>query len=117
VQVGLSYEAIVQQMRLEAGVAEGTAQGKYQRITNVAVRLYQCGKGLLIGPTDTDADMEPVQVNDGQAIADSQLIDGDTDIISFPEGYSQTARVTLKHNEPLPCSVIAIMPNLTVETS
>jgi hypothetical protein len=60
--------------------------------------------------------MDEVLVNDGRYIADSELINGDTDIMPFPEGYSQAARVTLKHNKPLPCSVIAIMPNLVVES-
>jgi len=119
VHVGLSYESVLRQLRLEAGAGDGTAQGKTQRITNVVVRLDQTGRGLQIGPNDTDANMEEVGVNDGERIpqtgALADLIDGDTDIMPFPEGYSQEARVTLKHNEPLPCTIIAIMPQVVVQ--
>ncbi|MEE8240097.1 MAG: hypothetical protein V3R16_02415 [Nitrospirales bacterium] len=119
VTVGLSYDGILIQLRLEAGAADGTSQGKLQRITNAVIRLDQTGRGLLIGPNDTLANMEPIQVNEGQAIpetgANADLIDGDTDIMPFPEGYSQEARVTLRHNQPLPCTIIAIMPQVVVQ--
>ena len=43
------------------------------------------------------------------------LFDGDTDILSWPEGYEQTGRVTLKHTLPQPCTVIAVMPQVVTQ--
>jgi hypothetical protein len=117
ISVGLSYEAKVQTMRIEAGAADGTAQGKTKRITNVVLRLDQTGAGLLYGPTDIDADMDELHLREpgdlmGSAIP---LFDGDTEVLAWPEGYGQPGRITLKHKLPLPCTITAIMPQLITQ--
>jgi hypothetical protein len=109
VQVGLNYESVVQPMRLEAGGADGTAQGKTKRITNFIVRLDQTGTGLFYGPTDTDADMEELVIDAGE------LLDGDSEILPWPEGYEQIGKLTLKHTKPLPCTITALMPQVVVQ--
>ena len=117
VHIGLSYSSTLQTMRIEAGAADGTAQGKTKRITNIVLRLDQTGSGLLYGPTDTDADMDELHLRDSLDPMDAgiPLFDGDTEILSWPEGYEQLGRVTLKHTSPLPCTVTAIMPQLNTQ--
>lgn len=109
VQVGLSYEATLQTMRVEAGGADGTAQGKWKRITNIVIRLYQTGVGLLYGPDTVTANMEPVELTAGE------LKTGDTEVLPWPEGYEQDGRITLRHNQPTPCFIVATMPQVSTQ--
>ena len=117
VHIGLQYSATLQTMRLDAGAADGTAQGKTKRITNVVVRLDQTGGGLRYGPTEVDADMDEFHLRDSLDPMDSPvpLFDGDTDVLPWPSGYEQAGKVTVRHTLPLPCTVTAIMPQLITQ--
>jgi hypothetical protein len=48
--VGLSYDSILQTMRIEGGAAEGTSQGKTKRISKVVLRLFET-VGVKVGPS------------------------------------------------------------------
>ncbi|HUU94259.1 MAG TPA: hypothetical protein VM487_07445, partial [Phycisphaerae bacterium] len=63
-----------------------------------------------VGPEDDISTMK--EVIDLTAGA---LFDGDTRFMPYPAGYETPARITLKHNTPLPCTVVATMPQLVVQ--
>jgi len=107
VQVGLEFAAELETMRLEAGSADGTAQGKTKRITNVVLRLEDTGKGVAYGPDGSNYD--------SYVIADGVLFTGDTDPLAWPSGHEQEGRLNLAHSQPTPCSIIAIFPQVTTE--
>lgn len=115
--VGLAYSATLQTMRIEAGAADGTAQGKTKRITNIVLRLDQTGPGLLYGPTDTDSEMDELHLRDSLDPMDTAIpvFDGDTEVLPWPEGYEQLGRVSVKHVLPGPCTVTAVMPQLLTQ--
>ena len=48
--VGLSYDSVLQTMRVEGGAAEGTSQGKTKRISKVVLRLFET-VGAKVGPS------------------------------------------------------------------
>ena len=131
VSVGFPYIATLETMRIEAGAADGTAQGKIKRITDITVRLYQTGPGLFVGPIDGTMDefhmrkagaADPTKA-EGRGLAGSGsemnkpivLFDGDTPNLSYPEGYTQHGRVAVQHRLPFPCTVTAIMPQLLTQ--
>lgn len=107
VQIGLGYNADLETMSIEAGSESGTAQGKTQRITDAVIRMDQTGKGLFYGPDSSTLD--EVQLTAGE------LFDGDTDILPWPGGYEKRARIFIRHNTPLPCTITALMPVLETE--
>lgn len=115
IHAGLPYTATLQTMRMDGGAADGTAQGKTKRITNATIRLYQAGPGLWVGPNLTD--MEEVHFRDSSMAMDEPvpLFTGDKGPIEWPEGYEQDARVAVQHRLPLPCTIIAIMPQLVTQ--
>ena len=115
--IGLPFSSTLQTMRLEAGAADGTSQGKTKRFTRVVFRLDQTGSGLLYGQTDTESDMDELHLRDSLDPMDSPvpLFDGDTESLPWPAGYEQTGRITLKHTLPQPCTVIAIMPQVVTQ--
>ena len=112
VVVGLPFDAILKTMPIEAGAADGTAQGKTMRLNNMVVRLHQTGPGLFYGAElDRLDELHPrtTTMNMDEAIP---LFTGDTPALPYPGNYEQSPQVILKHSLPTPCTIIAIMPQL-----
>ncbi len=107
VQVGLAYTAELETMRVEAGAADGTAQGKTKRTTNAVLRLDDTGEGLEYGVRG--------DVYDTYAITPGTLASGDTEILPWPGGYEQAGRHALRHSKPTPCTITAIFPQVVTE--
>jgi hypothetical protein len=109
VHVGLPAPAKLASMRLNAGAADGTAQGKTQRVTNVVARLHRTLGGK-IGPDEGNLDelqfRRPSDLMD-QAIP---LYTGDTDTVPWKGGYGTTSRIWYVNDQPLPATVVALMP-------
>lgn len=113
VNIGLPYTATMKTMPLEAGAADGTAQGKTMRINNIVMRLFETGPGLWYGP-DT-VTMDEYQTRGSAAPMDQPvpLFSGDTKLLPWPGEYQQSPQITVQHRLPLPCTLIAVMPQVT----
>jgi hypothetical protein len=113
VQVGLPCPALIQTMRIEAGSADGTAQGKIKRITRVIIRfLYTLGGKA--GKDEATADV--IQFRDAAVPMGSPppIFSGDKEL-PWPAGYETEGQIMIIADSPLPMTVAAIMP--TVSTS
>ncbi len=117
VQVGLPYVATLGTMRLEAGSQDGTAQGKRGRVHRVVIRLDQTGAGLWYGPEDDISAMTELHMRDSFDAMDEAvpLFDGDTKELAWPGTYERPKRLYIKHDSPLPCTIVAIMPRVVVQ--
>lgn len=104
--VGYGIPAVASPMRIEAGSAEGTSQGKLKRISALKIRLQETGRGLYMGPTEASATEEVV-------IGDTELKTGDTDLLPWPGGWDSDGIIVLRHDKPTPCEITAILPRLT----
>ena len=112
VNIGLGYNATVKTMPLEAGAQDGTSQGKNMRITNVVVRLQDTGPGLYYGPNTSTLREHLSRGSTDLMDNPVDLETGDTDFLPWPEGYEQAVQVLLQHQTPLPCTIIAVMPQV-----
>lgn len=115
-QVGLALpDAQLQTMRLEGGNPQGTAQGKKKRITKLVMRFKDTGEGIKYGANFTT--MDEHNLRDTADLMDSfvPLFSGDTPALSMPSGWEREGRVAIAHDQPLPCTVIAIMPDMNTE--
>jgi len=112
VNVGLPYTATVKTMPLEAGASDGIAQGKTMRLNNIVMRLYETGAGLWYGPDTTT--MDEYQMRTTTSLMDNPvpLFTGDTSLLPWPGEYQQAPQITLQHRLPLPCTIVALMPQL-----
>lgn len=112
VVVGLPYTMRVRPMKYEAGSQNGTAQGKTQRINGVVIRLHETGPGLWYG---SPSSMDELDMRSGLDLMDNPvpLYTGDSEMKAWPEGYEAGARVQLEHRLPLPCTIVALMPQLS----
>lgn len=113
VHVGFQCKAKLRTMRMEAGSATGTSQGKIKRIDKCGFR-FENTLGVKYGADESR--MNEIQFRPGQGTMDEppELFSGDK-IVQFPEGYSTDGYVTLVCEQPFPCTITAIMPNLDTQ--
>lgn len=109
VHVGLGYASRLQTMRFEAGAQDGTAQGKAVRIHEVTVRFWRT-LGARVG-FDDDVDVIPFRTSADPMGEPPAIFTGDKRI-RFNHGYTRRPRVTVVQDQPLPMTVLCIMPRL-----
>lgn len=111
VQVGLACPARLQTMRLNAGAADGTSQGKTARINQLAVRVLET-LGLQYG--SSFANMDEGQFRTALNAMDNPppLFTGDM-LFDFADDYDTNPWVCLQQPYPLPATIVAIMPQVT----
>jgi len=112
IHVGLGYNSRLQTVRLEAGSSDGTAQAKKQRIHSAAIRFYKTVGGS-IGVDDTALDTIPFRSTGDPMDEPVPLFSGDK-VIKMPGGYNREGKIWVTQEQPLPMSVLAIMPQLVV---
>ncbi len=108
--IGLGYTSSMQTLRLEAGSADGTSQGKPKRIHAVTLRLDKT-VGLEIGTDSTNLDR--IFFRDDSMDMDTAipLFTGDKEI-EFPGGFDDDAKLFVRQNQPLPMTILALFPRL-----
>lgn len=110
VQVGLACPATLQTNRIEAGAGDGTAQGKIKRINKVVIRFLNT-LGALAGPDE--ANLDTIEFRSPSALMNQAppLFTGDK-LIEWPGGYDFDGYVMVQQPQPLPMTVVAIMPQV-----
>lgn len=113
VHIGLGYNKDVETLRLEAGAADGTAQGKTKRIHSVVYRFFET-LGVKQGPgVDT---LSPIQFRTGSDRMDSAppLYTGDIGE-PFEGDYDSAARIFVRGYQPFPMTLLALMPQVVTQ--
>ena len=109
--VGLSYDSVLQTMRIEGGSLEGTSQGKIKRISKVVLRLFET-VGVKVGPSLSNLETIPFRTTSSNLSAPvDTLIEGDKEI-EFNDDYNSDGHIFIKQDQPLPASILAIYPTL-----
>ena len=110
VQVGLGFPSLLKTTRIDAGAGDGTSQGKTKRITKAVIRFYNT-LGAKAGPNETVLDS--IEFRSGSDLMDQAppLFTGDK-LLDWSGGYDFDGYLTVKQDQPLPMTVIAIMPQV-----
>jgi hypothetical protein len=108
VNFGLGYISNLETMRLDSGSANGTAQGKIKRINKVNFRFYET-LGCKFGPNKNELEIIPFRSTSDKMDSSPPRFSGDIEE-SFPNGYDTDGRVYIRQDQPLPFTVLAIMP-------
>ena len=113
--VGLPYTQKVKTMAQEAGSQRGTAQGKIQRISQVAFKVNRSHRGFLCGGS-TDY-LEKIQFRDPSTLMGTpeQLYTGTIPNISFRDDYRYGSQVLIENSDPLPIELLSIIT--TIDTN
>lgn len=109
---GLPYKADLETLTVEAGAADGIAQGKTKRIHDLTIRLHRTGPGLFFGPNESKLDEIFFRTSDDLMDAAVPLFSGDKGPQVFPSRYEKPGRIFVRHQNPLPCMILGLMPQL-----
>ncbi len=110
--VGLGYQARMKTMRLEAGSYLGIGQGRFKRIIETTIRLFR----TLGGEVGQDGRLEPLVMRTaedpyGQA---PEPYTGDKRL-EESHSYSRDGYLVVEQNDPLPMTVVALIPVIETE--
>lgn len=112
VHVGLPMPAYLRTMRLNAGAQDGTSQGKVARINTVVVRLLET-LGLMYGPSFSQLKSANFRRAANTMNNAPPLFTGDFKV-DFNGDYTTNPWLCFKQSDPLPCTIVAIMPTVSV---
>ncbi len=115
VHVGYQCTAVLQPMPLEAGAADGPAQGKTKRISRCIIRFLET-LGAKYGRDEDSANLDEVLTRSGDENMDEPppLFTGDK-VVAWPDGYDGDALITIVQDQPLPCTVVMLAPQVTTQ--
>lgn len=115
VQIGLACPARWRSMRLEAGAADGTAQGKTKRAHKVTFRLDNTGSGKY-GALVDGFPMDFFQFRTASDAMDQPvpLFTGDK-TVDWPKGYDADGYFGFSIDQPVAATIVAVMPIITVQ--
>jgi hypothetical protein len=108
---GLKYNSRLQTMRIEAGAADGTAQGKVKRINEVTFRVLQ-SLGGEAGPDFSNMVPLKYRVTSIPMGEPPPIADDDCRVL-WEKGYETKGRIALRQAAPFPMTVIAVLPQVT----
>lgn len=113
VHVGLGYDSKMKLPRLDAGSQDGTSLGKTRRIHRLGIMMHR-SLGLKIGENFTDmVDLEFQSGND-QLNQAAPLFTG-IKSEEFSATYDFENNICIRQNQPLPSTILAIMPQMVTQ--
>ena len=110
IHAGLAAPAVLQTMRIEAGAGDGTAQGKTKRITKAVIR-FLATLGAKAGADENTLDEIQFRKPSDPMNQAVPLFTGDQ-MVEWPNGYDFDGYLMIKQDQPLPMTVVAIMPQV-----
>lgn len=109
VAVGLPAPCKLRTMRMEAGAADGTAQGKTKRMHKMVFRFLNTGGGKY-GPDDDN--MDYFMFGQGQPMNQPvPLFTGDK-VVDWPKGYETEAYVQYVNDQPMAVTLEGVYPQI-----
>lgn len=112
IHVGLPYTSQLQPMKIEGGSNRGTSQTKRKRITKVAARFHNTLGGK-IGPDQDHLETMYFRSAETPMGQSPGPFSGDK-IVNFPQGWNRDGFLTIVQDQPLPMSVLLIVPSVIV---
>lgn len=110
VSAGLGYVSDFETMRIEAGAQDGTAQGKIKRISKVSIRFFDT-LGAKYGPNAGKLDIIPFRDSSVPMGSAPDRFSGDREVL-WNSGYETEGRIFIRQDQPLPMTILAIMPKV-----
>ena len=108
---GLSYNSTLRTLRVDAGSAMGTSQGKVKRINELTVRLYR-SVGLKVGRDANNLDVVPFRSSAASMDAPISLYTGDKEV-ELNGNYDTDGQLTIRQDQPLPMNILAVYATLS----
>lgn len=114
VQVGLPSEATLIPMDMDGGNPSGTSQGKTKRANLMTLRLLR-SLGGRAGPTSAKLEEIKYRSADVPLGSPPPPFTGDVNV-EWAADYDTTMPIMVKKDRPMPITLVAIMPQVNVES-
>lgn len=118
IHVGLPYASVLQTLDLDLGMTGelGTVQGRFKSISRVVLRVEKT-RGIFLAAKDVGRDSEAI-VEFKQRSTETWneaigLSTGDIDMVP-PADWNRAGGLYVKQFDPLPMSILALMPEVTL---
>lgn len=114
VVVGLGFTSRLVSAGLEAGAADGTAQGKEKRIHGVVLHVWDSAGGEFGVVVDGEERLDPIPYSDApfEEVDPVRLHTGMIGPATPARGYAKDMVLVVETDAPLPLNIIAILPQL-----
>ena len=112
--VGLPSPATLVPMSMDGGNPSGTSQGKTKRANLMTLRLYR-SLGGTAGPTDGNLEEIRYRLPSVPMGSAPPPFTGDVDV-EWGADYDKAMRVVVRKDRPMPITLVAIMPQVSVES-
>ncbi len=113
VHVGLGYISNMKTLPIEAGAADGTAQGKIKRIHRVILRVLDL-LGLETGDDEDNLTTQVFRTSNDLMDTAVPLFTGDIEI-GWDGDYDTNGYIYVRQSDPLPGTILAVMPQLITQ--
>lgn len=116
VHVGLRGDAILIPMPIEAGAADGTAQGKTARVSRCTIRFHETCAARYGRDEVGGYKLDRLELRSGATNMNEPppLFSGDK-TVAWPSGYEGPVQLAIIADQPGPCTIVALMPQVTVQ--
>lgn len=112
VTAGLQYTSTLYTLPLEAGAARGTAQGKIQKIYQLALRVNNSFAGFKVGGSSSYAERVRFRNPSTEMGVPEALYTGIISNINFRDDFKYGSQVMIINEQPLPIEILSIMPQM-----
>jgi len=118
IHLGLGYESTIETLPLDLGSVQGlgTVQGRFKSVSQVTLRVDRT-RGIWVGAKDGTREsgnlVEYKQRGTEAWNEATRLYTGDVEIVT-PWDWNKTGSVVVKQFDPLPMSILGIMPDVTL---
>lgn len=112
VTAGLPYTQKIKTLPQEAGTQRGTAVGKIQKISELALKVNRSHRGIKVGGSDDE--LQKVSFRQGSTVLGTPepLFTGVIPNISFRNDYKYGSQVQIENSDPLPLELLSIVTTL-----
>ena len=112
VTAGLPYTQKLKTVPQEAGAQRGTAVGKIQRISEIALKVNRSHRGIKIGGSDDE--MQKISFRQGSTVLGTPeaLYTGVIPNLTFRNDYKYGSQVQIHNEDPLPVEILSIVTSL-----
>jgi hypothetical protein len=107
--VGLPYTSTLQPMKLEMQLRNGSTKGAKKRVFRAAVSFYKSLGGQYQGNVSATWDAIFSRSTTDPMDDSPEVFSGDKEF-SVSGNYSRDGLITIRQNQPLPLTVLAIVP-------
>lgn len=111
VQAGLPYTATLETLNIDFSGDSGTVQGLKKAISSLVIRMEKT-RGIWVGPHEDRLTELPFRTFEGYD-EPTRLYTGDKEMKIKPS-WDRGGRIMIQQNDPLPVTVLAIIPTVNV---